>query len=147
MVRRSHVEASALVIAGTDGPRKAAAQFTFAIARHAAVDLRQIFLGRVPTRTVDRLPAETLERMRASLEPLDIKITEHAAQQRLAYLRAMYEPYVGWLSDYFLMELPDWMPHPDVVDDWQTSPEGVAIFHPDGRSRASRQRRTPAERS
>ncbi|HEX6511630.1 MAG TPA: potassium channel family protein [Chloroflexota bacterium] len=138
------LDASALVIVGTDGPRRAAAQFTFAMARHAAVDLYQVFPARTPPASdADRLPPETFERMRAFLETLDIRIAEHAAQRHLAELRAMYEPQVQSLSHYFLMELPDWMPHASIVDDWQTSPEGVAMFHPDGRSRARQASRLP----
>jgi hypothetical protein len=136
------LDASALAIVGTDGPRKAAAQFAFAMARHAAVDLQQIFRPGGPSLDGDRLPPQTLERMQTYLEALDIKISERAAQRHLAELRAMYEPQVSALASYFLMDLPDWMPHAMVVDDWQTSPEGVALFHPDGRSRL-RARREP----
>ena len=132
------LDATSLVIVGTDGPRKAAAQFTFALARHAAVDLAQIFVGRASPPSVERLPPETLERMRGYLETLDIRISEQSAQRRLGELRAMYEAYVQSLSRFFLMDLPDWMPHASVVDNWQTSPEGVAIIHADGRSRARR---------
>jgi len=132
------LDATSLVIVGTDGPRKAAAQFTFALARHAAVDLAQIFVGRASPPSVERLPPETLERMRGYLDTLDIRISEQSAQRRLGELRAMYEAYVQSLSRFFLMDLPDWMPHASVVDNWQTSPQGVAIIHADGRSRARR---------
>ena len=132
------LDASALVMAGTDGARKSAAQFAFAVARHAAVDLKQVFSHRAPSEGDERLPPETLERMRAYLETLDIRISEHSAQHRLAELRAMYEPYV---------DLPDWMPHASVVDDWQTSPEGVAIIHADGRSPRSPMEPTERRRS
>jgi hypothetical protein len=137
------LDASSLVVVGTDGARKAAAQFTFAMARHTAVDLSQIFVRRPSVSNGGRLPPETLERMREYLDTLDIRISEHSAQHRLAELRAMYEPYVQALSEFLLMDLPEWMPHASVVDDWQTSPEGVAIIHGDGRSRGRAEATAP----
>ncbi len=128
------LDASALVVAGSDGPRKAAAQFTFAIARHAAVDLSQIFLLDPTCDAGNRLPASTLERMQSRMGELDVHISEHLAIRKLSEMRSMYEPYVQTMADFFLMPLPDWMPAAAVVDDWQTSPQGVAILHASSRS-------------
>jgi hypothetical protein len=45
-----------------------------------------------------------------------------AAEQRLAELREMYEPYLYSLSKYFLVSLPPWVMKTKHPDNWQTSP-------------------------
>ena len=43
------------------------------------------------------------------------------ADEKLAALRKMYEPYVHSLSKYRLMPLPAWELAADSADNWQTS--------------------------
>jgi len=33
----------------------------------------------------------------------------------------MYEPYVAALSEFLLMDLPDWMPKAGAKDSWKTA--------------------------
>ncbi|MBC7808441.1 MAG: hypothetical protein H7145_20085, partial [Akkermansiaceae bacterium] len=40
---------------------------------------------------------------------------------RLNELRALYEPYVDFLSKRLIQPLPDWLPNDDLADNWQTS--------------------------
>ena len=42
-------------------------------------------------------------------------------EARLAELRGMYEPYVAALSEFLLMDLPDWMPKAGAKDSWKTA--------------------------
>ena len=42
-------------------------------------------------------------------------------EQKLAELRATYEPFVSGLSERILVSLPPWLPPQDALDDWQTS--------------------------
>ncbi|HEY0323819.1 MAG TPA: potassium channel family protein [Pyrinomonadaceae bacterium] len=98
------------------------ARLTFAIARHAVVDLSQVF-GIPPTSPeVDRLKHEDLVRIRRMLASYDIKLhhTEEA-NPRLKELRHMYEPYVNSLSRGLLMQLPPWIVAAKKTDNWQTS--------------------------
>ena len=50
------LDASALVIAGVDGLRNDQAKITFAMARHAVVDLAQVVYARYDPNVPDRLP-------------------------------------------------------------------------------------------
>ena len=66
----SILDTSALLIAGIRGHEARQAQLTFAMARHAVVDLAQIFSLRPLNNAPDRLPAERYEQMyHASARP------------------------------------------------------------------------------
>jgi hypothetical protein len=114
------LDVCALIGASAQGEFRATAQLTFAMARHAAVDLGQIFGAAPSVQQADRLPRQDFERMSAILTGSGCR-SGQVDYEKLAELRAMYEPYVGALSNYLLMPLPPWLPeeHPD---DWQSSP-------------------------
>jgi voltage-gated potassium channel Kch len=117
------LDVCALVIIGLDAIPVQAGYFTFAIARHAAVDLAQIFGTPPHTSTANRLPSEEFARLRDLLADLGITIRdEETAEARLAALRHMYEPYVAALAEYLLTPLPAWITTEEHVDDWQASP-------------------------
>jgi len=125
------LDACALIIAGVDGIRIRNAELTFAIARHAVVDLSQI-LNRVPRRfDSDRLPPADVARIREILTGARIKLHEgQRIESRLAELREMYEPYLHSLADYLVMPLPLWIPPRDLRDNWQRSKwKTPAQFH------------------
>jgi len=114
------LDACALTMSIVDCDTQRPASLTFAMARHAVVDLSQIFNAAPEPPAPDRLPPEALERLRALLRGSGIPLnTGPASDGRLTELRAMYEPYVGALSRRFLMGLPDWMPVPGLKDNWQ----------------------------
>jgi hypothetical protein len=98
------------------------AQLTFAMSRHAAVDLVLVF--HVPPRDSEseRLSAESLARLRTELETAGIELYDEAtANATLAELRAMYEPFLMALGRYFLFNVPPIFPDHETVDNWQTS--------------------------
>lgn len=116
------LDSCALVMAGIEGACERQAELTFAIARHAAVDLSQVF-GTPPKRPPqDRLPAEELRRIRDTLAKHGMKLndSEHA-DARLTELRQMYEPYVYALAAYLNQKLPPWIPLKKGKDNWQTT--------------------------
>lgn len=114
------LDLSALVLAGIEGLPRAPAELTFAMARHAAVDLCQVFRRGPPL--VDRLPPEDLARLCAVLAEAGIRLADDAAfTHKLAALRRAYEPYVAWLGAYLHMPLPPWLPPDGVPDAWQTT--------------------------
>jgi hypothetical protein len=116
------LDASALVIVGIEGTPAHQAQLTFAIARHAVVDLAHVFNTTPHYPPSDRLPANELARMRSNLRMEGIYLRDgDAAAEKLNKLRSMYEPYVHALSEHLLMSLPAWEAPPKVVDNWQTS--------------------------
>jgi hypothetical protein len=119
------LDACALVIAGIDGGPTRQAQLTFAMARHAVVDLAQILSASPLALAPDRLPADGLLRLREMLAEAGVTLREETAvEQKLAELRRMYEPYVQALGDYLHMALPPWFPATAALDSWQTSAWG-----------------------
>lgn len=118
------LDTSALVLVGIDDTCTRQAQLTFAIARHAVVDLSQI-LGRSPDfARRARLTVEDLARLREVLAQAGVELKRgQDAEQRLAELRSMYEPYLHALSDLLLMPIPQWI-REGRPDNWQTSSWG-----------------------
>jgi Ion channel len=121
------LDTCALVIVGVDGGPAWQARLTFAIARHAVVDIAQIF--NTAPKSVEccstRLPPEELQRLREILSSSGIRLKGGAdAEKRLLELREMYEPYVVALSDLLVMPLPPWLLPPNAVDNWKTSAWG-----------------------
>jgi hypothetical protein len=116
------LDVCALLIVGVDGAPARSARLTFAMARHAAVDLSQVF-GTPPRMPAnDRLPPAALAQLRQLLASAEMPLREGAAaDQKLAEVRAKYEPYVNSLAEYLLVALPPWLPDPEASDDWQTS--------------------------
>jgi len=118
------LDACALVIVGLEGMPRRQAQLTFAIARHAVVDLAQIF-DAAPDRGRERLSAEQLAELRVTLAEVGWKMEPGAAaESKLNDLRAMYEPYVIPLARYLHFALPGWFPPAHHRDNWQTSAWG-----------------------
>jgi hypothetical protein len=116
------LDACALIMTTVEGMPGRGAELTFAMARHVVVDVSQI-LNRPPRPpAVDRLPPADLAPLREMLAGAGIPLRDaDEAGRRLSELRRMYEPYVGALSDYLMMPLPDWIPAPGRRDNWQKS--------------------------
>jgi hypothetical protein len=95
---------------------------TFAMARHAVVDLSLVFHVTPRAAYRRRLTPETFERMRSELAAAGLSLAGGpACEARLEALRAQYEPYVGGLADHLLMSLPPWISDAEALDNWQTS--------------------------
>jgi len=98
------------------------AQLTFAMSRHAAVDLALVLKTPPQTHTEDRLPAERLDRLREALKNAGFTLHEPSvAREKLAELRAMYEPFVFALAHRLLFTLPAILPDEVTADNWQRS--------------------------
>lgn len=116
------LDSSAFVLAGMEGAVAWQAQFTFAMARHAIVDLSQVFGAKPLDPAEDRLPREDLVRAFEILASTGIFVTpDSAAEAKLIGLRRMYEPYVNSLSMHLLMRLPPWLPGAKKKENWLTS--------------------------
>jgi hypothetical protein len=122
------LDASALVIAGVDGLRYEQAKITFAMARHAVVDLAQIVNARYDPNSSDRLTEEELKRLRQKLAERGVKLGEGVAfEEKLSHLRSLYEPYAVAIALNLSITLPPWI-HPDrQKDNWQAGPWDRAI--------------------
>jgi hypothetical protein len=116
------LDTCALAIAGIEGACAKQAELTFAIARHAVVDLCQVFGAAPRAMPSDRLPPETLQRLRAKLAEHGTTLsTSPEAAQKLLELRRMYEPYVHALANHLRQSLPPWIPEKKGKDNWQTT--------------------------
>ena len=115
------LDTSALILTGIDGLADEPARFTFAMARHAVVDLALV-IGIPPTTGVNRLSSAEFAHLRDVLAASGIHLREGTAtEQKLAALRETYEPFVSALADRMLVSLPPWIPPENTLDDWQTT--------------------------
>jgi Ion channel len=105
----------------TPGAPIQAAKFTFAMARHAVIDLAQI-LDISPPTAVNRLSSADFTELQDMLATAGIRLREsRTSEQKLSELRATYEPFVSALAKRIQVSLPPWIPTKDTLDDWQTS--------------------------
>ncbi len=119
------LDSCALLKLGLESTCKRQAELTFAIARHAAVDLSQVFKTPPNSLSHDRLPPEDLHRLCEALGPHALKLREDAeAQQKLRELRHTYEPYLFALAEYLSLSLPPFVPAKQGKDNWQTTAWG-----------------------
>jgi hypothetical protein len=116
------LDTCALVIAGIEDMVDEQARLTFAMARHASVDLASM-LGTPPVPPApDRLPPEDLQRLRELLVQRGLNLsTGEEAESVLSDLRASYEPYVNSLSRRLRMPLPPWLPPKGAADNWEVT--------------------------
>ncbi|HEX6551635.1 MAG TPA: potassium channel family protein [Ktedonobacteraceae bacterium] len=115
------LDTSALILTGIDGLADEPARFTFAMARHAVVDLALV-INIPPTIGVNRLSSAEFAHLRDVLAASGIHLREGTAtEQKLAALRETYEPFVSALADRMLVSLPPWIPQENTLDDWQTT--------------------------
>jgi hypothetical protein len=123
------LDLSALIETGIEGIPSWQAHVTFAIARHTAVDLAQVF--RVPIAAgEDRLPDVEFERMRDELAAAGVRLVDTPdSRARLRAIRRSYEPYLCGLSSMLMMPLPPWWNDRIPKDNWQSSPRGLEDAH------------------
>ncbi|HVC00232.1 MAG TPA: ion channel [Candidatus Dormibacteraeota bacterium] len=116
------LDTSAIARVGLEGACQRQAILTFAIARHAVVDLAQVFSTPPRRPPHDRLSAGQFDDLVRYLETAGLRLDHpETAPHRLAELRRLYEPYVHSLSLYLRLPLPPWTPHSARADNWQTS--------------------------
>src|SRR6266850_3334454 len=116
------LDTCSLVMVGVDGACEKQAELTFAIARHAVVDLSQVFGTAPKPLPHDRLPAQDLRQIRDILAQHGMKLHDGAeADSKLDTLRKMYEPYIYALANHLSQTLPPWIPLKKGKDNWQTT--------------------------
>ena len=117
------LDVSSLVLTGIEGLHPGQAKLTFAMARHAAVDLTQVVNARFDAGYTDRLPEQEYEALRQTLAAAGLKLrSDEYGREKLARLRTMYEPYIHAPGKNLMLTPPPWK-HPDKVrDNWQAGP-------------------------
>jgi hypothetical protein len=119
------LDTCALLKVGIEDACERQAELTFAIARHAVVDLSQVFGTEPKPLPHDRLPPAELGRIRDTLAQYGMKLRGgDEAEPKLTALRGMYEPYIFALATYLNQSLPPWIPQKKGKDNWQTTAWG-----------------------
>ncbi len=122
------LDVTALVIAGVQGLHNEQAKLTFAMARHAAVDLTQVINAGYDPRFPERLRSGDLEQMRKELAGAGVSLSDAASfEEKLAELRVLYEPYLQALARRLAITLPAWIATGHKKDNWRSAPWDRAI--------------------
>ena len=124
------LDTCALLITTVEGPSTRQAQLTFAIGRHTLVDLGHVFhLERREQQFRERAPARLADEEFGRLcgligEAGFLLCGDIDSRQRLAAVRALYEPHSCALAEYLSLQLPQWAPPPPDPsrkrDGWKT---------------------------
>ncbi len=115
------LDTSALMVAAIQGYEARQAQLTFAMARHAIVDLSQILSQRPLNKAPDRLPKEHCQKLYDLLCASGVKICrDDGSIERLREMRTLYEGHAAALSRYLHMALPPWHADHPSKDNWLT---------------------------
>lgn len=117
------LDTSSLLLANIPEINRYQVQMTFAMARHAAVDLALIF-GTPPSESAknERLPGADLDGFLRNLNTPGLKVdNSESSIQKLNELREMYEPFLVALATYFQFELPPIVTEQVSADNWQRS--------------------------
>jgi ion channel len=134
------LDVTSLVITGVGNIHPDQAKLTFAIARHAAVDLAQVVNAKYSPHDANRFTSDDLKRLRTDLARHGVTLVitpdvsvgvapndDAEGPDRLEELRVLYEPYLYSLSRRLLMELPPWIHTDYKKDNWQSGPWDRAI--------------------
>ncbi len=117
------LDITSLILAGIEGIRPDQAKLTFAMARHAAVDLAQVVNAHYDPHAYERLTPEEQKRMRDTLAANGLRLrSDDYADEKLTKLRSLYEPYVQSIARNLLITLPPWILGEKKKDNWQGGP-------------------------
>jgi hypothetical protein len=117
------LDVSSLVIAGIEEIHPGQARLTFAMARHAAVDLAQVVNARYDPQAPERMPEGELQGLREALAGAGLKLNStEEGRQKLVKLRSMYEPYIHSTAVNLMVTLPPWKHATKPRDNWQAGP-------------------------
>jgi hypothetical protein len=117
------LDVCSLAMVGLEGMCEYQARMTFAIARHALVDLSQVFAA-PPKKDgqLNRLPEEVFTELRKAIAASGFVLAEgDGATTELNRLRGLYEPYSLSLAEYLRLDLPPWIKAGTAKDNWQTT--------------------------
>ncbi|HEV2468363.1 MAG TPA: potassium channel family protein [Candidatus Sulfotelmatobacter sp.] len=117
------LDVTSLVLSGIEGVHPGQAKLTFAMARHAAVDLAQVVNARYVQDSPDRLPSSDYDALREALAGAGLKLrADSYGRDKLTRLRSMYEPYVHATALNLMLTLPAWRREEKKRDNWQAGP-------------------------
>lgn len=127
------LDTCAFCIACLEHESRAQAHLTFAMARHAVVDITQVFQRKPSADVPERLSLGDFKTVCDDLRRAGLQLcSEEESWKRLEEMRQLYEPYVAALGRYLRMDLAPWT-HPGGIKDnwvatkWQSG--GIATGH------------------
>lgn len=122
------LDVTSLLITGIEGIHPGQARLSFAMARHAAVDLAQVVNARYDPQAPERLTDEDFNALREILAAAGLQLRKSdEARLKLAKLRSMYEPYLHSTARHLMVALPPWKHPAKMRDNWQAGPWDRAI--------------------
>jgi hypothetical protein len=117
------LDVTSLVMTGIEGIHPGQARLTFAMARHAAVDLAQVVNARYDPQAPERLTDADFDALRTTLAAAGLKLrSTDEARMKLNKLRSMYEPYLHSTAKNLMVALPPWRHPAKMRDNWQAGP-------------------------
>ena len=123
----SVLDTCAVLVAVIRGPASRQAQLTFAMARHAVIDLGHVFQQEERAKQMlqegetNRLPPEGFNRLCDTLGEVGITLCgDDGSILRLRAMRALYEPHCCAIAEYMGMTLPGWSAEENAKDQWIT---------------------------
>lgn len=117
------LDVTSLLLVGIEGVHPGQAKLTFAMARHASVDLAQVVNARFVQDAPDRLPEAELNALLTTLDAVGLRLRrDQTGLDKLTKLRSMYEPYVRSIGRNLMLTLPPWRRTDQKRDDWQAGP-------------------------
>lgn len=117
------LDVTSLILTGIKGVHPGQARLTFAMARHAAVDLAQVVNARYDPQVPDRLPDDDFKSLQETLAAAGLQLrTDEGSQQKLSRLRSMYELYVHSTAKNLMLSIPPWKHPSKMKDNWQSGP-------------------------
>ena len=116
------LDGCALLMIYAEGSLQWQANLTFAISRHALVDLAHVLRTPPIISGSDRLKAGDLELLLSILSGAGIEMKcDPQRDEDFCNLRKMYDPYLSALSKRLLMALPPWIIREEREDNWKTT--------------------------
>ena len=129
------LDTCALLIAGVQEQSARQAQLTFAMARHALVDLSQIWSLAPLSPAAERLPPERLQIIYDRLCAAGVRVCGDARSAgRLQELRSLYEGQAEALSLFLAMPLPPFFNEHPKKDNWLSVARVRAEAEAEGRT-------------
>ncbi|HEY3974671.1 MAG TPA: potassium channel family protein [Candidatus Sulfotelmatobacter sp.] len=117
------LDVTSLLLTGIEGVHPGQAKLTFAMARHAAVDLAQVVNARYDAGAPNRLPEAELVGLKDALAAAGLRLrSDDYGRDKLAKLRSMYEPYAHSTGRNLMLTLPPWRFAEKARDNWQAGP-------------------------
>ena len=117
------LDVTSLILSGIEGVHPGQAKLTFAMGRHAAVDLAQVVNARYDPEAPDRLLQAEFDALRGALAGAGLRFrNDDLALEKLTKLRAMYESYVFSTGRNLMLTLPPWLHAEKARDNWLAGP-------------------------